>query len=358
MSCSCLDQALYAEGVQAADELLRKVYRIDLTKALDPLDPNDFVTLTRQLGQKLTGVANPAESAVVRAAIAELDLDWVNLSKAQKDAAIDAFNIELRKLVGARLTVMPTIEVAVPNIVKNTRASTVRKFRLDIPKFGGRDKALAKSVAGMQSNFITNATGDVVDDVTLWARAQVAEMSAAGLGSADIANTLSKGVSAKTLGKSAGYWNVISVAFTNRARTWEQLAAYKDASIEAYFWESVMDERTTEICRFMHGKRFTTDLALNKFRAADNAVSSGGGQGVKDEQPWMTVTRNEDGKQEIIIRTSKGQQSIATVEEAGFGKVDRVGTYSNTADLPTLESLGVATPPAHGMCRSTVVADV
>lgn len=358
MSCACSHELLLAEGSAAADELLSHVYNVSLAKALNPLNKRDFVTLTRQFARKLEGKANPPERKVVKGAIESLDVDWVNLTSAQRGRAIDGLNNELGKLVSARLTAIPVIEAEVPKLVKSVRAATARKFKLDIPEFGGKDEALAKSIVGMQANFVSAATDGVVEDVTRWARDQVAELAAAGLGSQDIANTLANGVSAKTLGRSANYWSVVSVAFTNRARTWEQLTAYEDAGIEKYFWESVLDERTTEICRFMHGKRFTTGAALEKFRAAERAFKDRGGRGVKDTQPWMTVTRNDEGKQEIIIRTTSGQSSLATVEESGFGEVDRIGKYSNTANLQTLESLGVSTPPAHGLCRSTVVADV
>ena len=35
---------LYSAGAQAADELLRDVYRQDVAKALDPLDARDFLS--------------------------------------------------------------------------------------------------------------------------------------------------------------------------------------------------------------------------------------------------------------------------------------------------------------------------
>jgi hypothetical protein len=149
------------------------------------------------------------------------------------------------------------------------------------------------------------------------------------------------------------------MAFANRARTHEQLVSYKDAKIGAYVWESVMDERTTDICRFMDGKRFFVDKALKKYGQAEQRVKTDGARGVKDTQPWVTTTRNpETGKKEMVVRTSKGEERIATIEESGFGEDDKVGTYSNEAPLDRLEAMGVSTPPVHGLCRSTIVADV
>lgn len=346
---------LYGSAVDAADDVLEL---ISVTKALDPLKRKDFIAITNQLHRKLSNKALPPERRVVAAAIEKLDIDWNVLSAAQKDAAIDAFNQALSGLVPARMTAHPILEVEAKSVVKATKDATISKFKLNVDNsFTRRDAAVARSVSGMHGNIITDEAGRIVTSTTQWARATVAEMIEMGLPSSTIAETLSKGASARTLGKASNYWRVVSTAFVGRARAHEQLVTYAEAQIEYYIWESVMDERTTEICRFMHGTRFTTQMAVEQFRAAEAAVQSRGAQGLKDTQPWMTVTRNEAGKQEIVVRTSKGETSIATVEEPGYGEVDRVGRYSGTVDAPTLESLGVSTPPAHGLCRSTIVAD-
>lgn len=357
--CAYDEAVLLGEAADAADELLVKVYGIDVIKALDPLKDKDFKVIVERLARKLANKTNPPEVAVVDAAIQSLDVDWQNLSPAQLDRVVDASNKVLGGLVPARLTGMPLIEVEAPKVVKGSRRSAKKKYKLDIPDITQRDLAVAKSVASMQANFITDATGAVVEDLTIAMRAEASLLIEQGLGSDAIAAALGAKVSAQTLGKAANYWRTVSIAFVNRARTHEQLVAYDDAKIGAYVWESIMDERTTEVCRFMDGKRFFTDNALKKFGAAEQRVKDDGGQGVKDEQPWVTITRNEDtGKREMVVRTTVGEERIATIDEPGFGEDDKVGKYSNEAPLDRLEALGVSTPPIHGLCRSTIVADV
>lgn len=349
---------LYGDAARAAEELLVKVYGVDVLKALDPLKDKDFKVIVERLARRLANKTNPPERAVVDAAIRELDVDWRNLSRAQLDRVVDAANKVLGGLVPARLTGMPLINDEAPKIVGATRSSAKRKFKLDIPSITERDKVMAATVASMQGNFITDHTGEIVESLTVAMRQDVAAMLEAGLGSDEIAAALGARVTAQTLGKAENYWRTVSVAFANRARTQEQIFAYEDASIGAYIWESVMDARTTEICRFMDGKRFNVSNARDKFAAGEKAVQQSV-RAFKDEQPWVTITRNEEtGKREMVARTSAGDERIATIEEAGFGEPDRTGKYSNEAPLERLEALGVSTPPVHGLCRSTIVADV
>lgn len=356
-TCGC-SAALFGAGVEAADEILRSVYAVDILKSLDPLKDKDFVTIVNTLARQLERKTNPPSREVVQQAIRTLDVDWVNITRAQQDRVVDAANTVLGGLVPARFQAVPLLEVHSKGFVKDVRDSTTRKFKLDVPSFTTRDAHIASSVVNTAGNFITDATGQLVEDLTKWSRATVADMLEAGLGSRDIAAALGTGLQAQALGKASNYWNVVATAYAGRARSWEQLTAYSDAKIEVYVWSSVMDDRTTEVCRFMDGSRFQTDEALRRFQAADDAVGKRGAQGLKDTQPWVTQTRNpETGKRELVIRTSKGQQTIAVVEEPGFGEVDRRGTYSNALDLPTLAQLGVGVPPIHGMCRSIILAD-
>lgn len=357
-ACGCVSDLLGA-GVDAADDILRSVYAIDIMKALDPLKDRDFVTIVNTLAKQLDKKTNPPSRAIVTRAIQTLDVDWVNITPAQQGRIVDAANTVLTGLVPARFEAVPLLEAHAKDYVKNVRDAAVRKFRLDVPSFTTRDQGVARGVVNSTGNFITDATGALVEDLTTWTRATASEMLEAGLSSSEIASALGSGLEARALGKAANYWRVVAMSYANRARTWEQLSTYADAKIEVYVWESVMDERTTEICRFMDGARFQTDEALRRFQAGDDEVGKRGPQGLKDTQPWVTQTRNQEtGKRELVIRTSKGQTTIAVVEEPGFGEVDRRGTYSNALDLPTLAELGVSAPPVHGLCRSTIVADV
>lgn len=355
---TCIDAVILAEGSRAADYILASAHRVALLKALDPLDPRDFVTMTQALAKRLKRAALPPEKDLVKRALQEVDVDWVNLTAAQRSKALDGLNNVLAGLAQKRLKAMPVLHAEAPRIVKGTRTSTIRTYKLGIPKATSFDKKLARSVSAMQSNFITDEAGNIVDNTAAWARDQVGVLSGAGLDSTDIAEQLSKGISARTLGKASNYWNVVAVTFSNRARTWEQMVAYDEAKIVAYLWESVLDKRTTEICRFMHGKRFRVSDALGKFASAEDAAKQGGARGLKDTQPWLTMSRNADNQPTIVTRTSGRTHTLAVVDDAGFGEVDKIGNYSSAASLQTLADLGVSAPPAHGLCRSVTVADV
>jgi len=48
---------LYSAAIDAADELLRDVYRLDVAKALAPLDAQDFLVIVQRVARALTGIS-------------------------------------------------------------------------------------------------------------------------------------------------------------------------------------------------------------------------------------------------------------------------------------------------------------
>src|SRR5437879_5426760 len=49
------DAGLYGAAADAADEILRDVYRQDVAKALNPLDKRDFVVIVQRIARALVG---------------------------------------------------------------------------------------------------------------------------------------------------------------------------------------------------------------------------------------------------------------------------------------------------------------
>ena len=114
--------------------------------------------------------------------------------------------------------------------------------------------------------------------------------------------------------------------------------------------EAVLDEATTETCRFMHGKVFSVGRGLEVFERVEADPGA-----IYDINPWVRLGRDEDGQSMLYVKNQDRRIPIATIERSGTGLKDDIGAFRNTRSEQELMDLGVSFPPCHGMCRSNVV---
>jgi len=351
-----MDRAdVFARGVGAANVLLR-YYGIDVRKALDPLNERDFDVIIFRLGKDLNKAGLPEEVAL-RKAIDQLDVDWATLTPAGRNRIIDAAQ---RTVAGSVTKVLPrannVLEVESKMIVGETRKSVKRTYDFNIAtQTTALDKRIADFAATSQSNFITNSLGDRSEVFSAQARGIVANGLEQGLGRDDIAERMEKKLLPDSLARKRSYWPVVSGSFSNRARTFGQLSSYTDAGISQYVFESVLDEATTDVCRFMHGKRFSVSSGLSKLTEVEELEDPAA---VKDSQPWARTRVLDGGGQEIQYKSGGQSFRVATIDRSAVGRSNAIGSFSNGLSGSQLQSAGITMPPLHGLCRSTVVPEI
>jgi len=343
---------VYGAGADAAEEILRDVYRVE--KALDPLDRNDFMAIVRRLSRALAGVARPAEDAALRRAIERLDVDWPNITPQARDQVVRAARQSLRTVEDQVLPqVEQLFEAEAERVVGRARRSTVRRFGLRIGADLSRtDERISKFVRESQGNFVRDEYGRRREEFSQRARDIVAAGVARGLGRDDIVGELSEAMGREAFDRSRDYWEVVSMVFTNRARTFTQLGAFEEAGIERFRFEAVLDEATSEVCRFMHGKVFTVERAMDRFRDVERARDP---ERIREEQPFVQVGADDEGNEVLFYERGGRRRAVARVDEPAVGVRDQVGRYSKELSPAQLEAAGVTVPPLHGRCRSTIV---
>lgn len=345
---------LYGAAADAAEDLLRDVYRLDVAKALDPLDARDFLVIVQRLARALTGVSRDAEAAALRRALATLDVDWPNLSSSARDRVVRAAR---QALDGVADQILPRVdqifEVEAKNVVTGARAATVRRFGLHIAASTTEtDDRIAAFVRESEANFIRDQYGSRRDELGQRARDIVAAGLEQGLGRDDIAADLAAQL-ATVVSRSKPYWETVAMSFANRGRTYTQLAAFNEADIERFRFEAVLDEVTSHVCRFMHGREFSVERAVQRFDEVDQVRDP---EAISDLQPWMQV--GADGDNRILFYERGGRRHVvAHVDEPAIGRADQVGRYSHALSNDELETAGVTMPPLHGRCRSTIVVE-
>jgi SPP1 gp7 family putative phage head morphogenesis protein len=350
MGRCCITAAL-----RAADALLRDVFRLDVAKALDPLNPRDFVVLVQRLSRALTVVTRDAEAAALRRALNTLDVDWASISPAARDRVLAAARDAMHSAASATLPrIDRVLEVEGKQVVGSTRRAAARRFRLRIAADTTRtDDRIAATVRRSEAHFIRDQYGQRAVDLSRRARDIVATGLEAGLGRDDIVSDLSATLSAAT-GRTKAYWEVVATSFANRARTYTQLAAFQEADIERFRFEAVLDSVTSLACRFMHGRVFSVARALQRFEDVEQAADP---EAITDLQPWVQVGADDRGNQVLFYKRAGQRRVVAQVDESAVGRADQVGRYSRALTTDQLEAAGVTMPPLHGRCRSTVVAE-
>jgi len=344
------------EAAKAADDLLRML-RIDVSKALDPMDPDDFIKITAQLSRDLEAKRRELVAADVDEALAGLDVDWVGLDPASRDALVQATNLAITQ---AELRTLPTINATITTkaeaTIKGAKQSVSSTFDLNIGISTDLiDETVVNSVARQDVYFRTEI-GNRSQAFTQKGQKIIRDGLDQGLRSADITADLVKAGRAVHFERSAHYMRVVATQAMNSSRVFGALRSFDAAGFETYAFDAVLDERTTEICRMLDGSVFRVGAALQRF--ADIAANPDP-EAVRDLKPWVRERIDPvTGKRELFVQDRQGHRTrLAVVESPGFGVADRVGVYSDKLAIPTMEQLGISYPPLHGLCRSTIIPE-
>lgn len=356
VACSTADLALVHAARQSADEILERYLRVRLRKAFDLGNPRGFDRAVASLATLLGSQAAASDDAAVRAAVAALDVDWALTAPGQRSALItQALEAAGRRTAALPRTLSATFGDAANEVVAATRDATRRGQGLAIgADFNALDGRIIRHLSTSQANYVRDEYGRRNAAFRERARQIVSDGLEAGLGRADIARDLEAAAKDIIAGRSSFYWETVAGSFVSRGRSFAQLSSYAEAGIDRYIIEAVLDERTTEICRFLDGKTFSVESGLGTFEHVEANPDS-----VKELTPWVRDGVDSSGRQVMYVDRGGGHtRRVAIVERPGLGARDARGSYSAGLSTARLQEIGVSFPPYHGLCRSSTVADV
>ena len=217
--------------------------------------------------------------------------------------------------------------------------------------FNALDRRIIKHLTESQANFVRDAYGRRNDAFGKEARRIVAEGLESGLGREDITRDLSRAAKKVIAGRGAFYWETVAGAFVANGRSFSQVSAFAEAGIQRYLIEAVLDERTTNTCRFLHGKTFSVGAALKRFDAIESLKQP---EDVKSFQPWVREARDpKTGRTVLYVKKGARRVPVTEVVRSGLGKKDDTGQYRRSVGDQALMDLGLGFPPWHGLCRSS-----
>lgn len=349
---------LYAEGAEAAEDLIAEVFRVDVRKALDPLDAGDFLRIVYRLQQALLGVTGPAEAVAMAKALDILDIDWTTATAEKQEAVMRAAN---KALANTPNRVLPKLVAAFDSTFKrvgtSTKAASKAAYKLDItPTFTVEDKRIAKKAASSQAHYVRDEYGNRATAASKKAREVVAQGLKNGLGRVEIGGQLEAALVQMNANRSRAYYNMVSSVYAGRARQYASLKAYEEGGITSYIFEAVMDEVTSLQCRFMHGRTFSVKADLARYRKVAAAKDP---EDVRFIQPWVQVGKDGNGNEVLYLKKPDGTRDhLADVTENAVGELDEPGAFATKLTDAQLQAKGCTCPPLHGNCRSTIVPHV
>jgi hypothetical protein len=350
------EHALVFEARTVADRLLGDYLRVKVTKAMDVGTPKGFDRAVATLAALLQARASGTDHEAVKAAVEVLDIDWHQTTAEQRRSLIgQALEAAGRKTKEVPAKIQTVFNDAATEVVRATRDSVMRDQKLIIgADFNAIDERIIRHLRTSQANYLSDEYGRRHLEFGEKARQIVANGLAEGLGRNDIARELEAAAQNVLAGKSSFYWDIVAGAFVGRGRSFGQLSAYAEASIERYVIHAVLDEATTEVCRFLDGKEFSVGAGLESFAQVEAKPDA-----IKTINPWVRDGSDPDGRRIMYVNGRGGKKHrLAVVDQPGIGLRDQKGSYSSALSPSKLQQIGISAPPLHAACRSTVLPDV
>lgn len=349
------DLSVIRDARSAADHLLSGL-GVPIQKALDVSNPRGFDTAVSRLASELRARAGQLETTAVRESLARLDIDWSPLTAAARTAVIRrVVEAARRALTPIHTNIQLLLGRAASQVVESTRAHARRTGLAISADFNAIDRRAIDYVTRANSLFVRDEYGRRIEALGLEARRVVARGLEQGLGRAQLAEDLAAAAGASLTRRSQSYWEIIAASFVGESRSLSQLSAYAEAGISRYVISSVLDEHTTDTCRFLDGKVIRTDDGL---RAFDRLETSDDPLAIKQVRPWVRERSGEDGKRVLVFDRAGERSVLAVVERSGVGVRDDRGTYSQALSGRELAPAGIGFPPFHGLCRSSTIPHV
>lgn len=346
------------EAIETIDQLLEELTgRVEKARGKWDLTTEDgFSEAVLSIALRMRGDERDKIQNWVRPFRAALKQNWPELTAAESKAAI----AEVGSLISDLGTQVANGQALVldqfsQRIVEDTKASAIDRYGLGIaPSFTRADEVAQNQIMNSTVNFIRDREGAIHDKYSLRARNYIAFTAAQrGLGREEIARNLE---SLFLDMRKPSYWDFVANHFVNRSRAMSSLNAYAQANVTVYRIVAVLDERTTDTCRFLDGQIFDVQSSIDLVNNAEKQAADAGDVNlIKEFNPF--VWTSGDGKTLTTMPPSGNQARIADIVRSGVGNVGDRGEFAKGLDPKQMNERGVGPPPYHAFCRTTIVPE-
>jgi hypothetical protein len=353
---------LLRKAINAADDIVEDLALLrPVSKSGDPFSRRGFEAYTASLVKDLEANFGLLPQRAITRAIAEAGFGFATATESQINRFVDEVNKAMREALGPAewTAVRNSFKVNFESVRKGAAKSVVRKYDLSVStSLSMKDEAAIARGATAQTTFVRETYGGVICPRTsAQARTIIHRGMDEGLGSRAIGRDMRRELGRYVRGQNRDYFSVVADAGVARSREHASLLKYAGADVAVVRYSSVLDERTTETCRWLDGKPLSVSYLGQRYDEMGAAKDPGE---VNWRLPWLretTIKSGDDkGKRAIMLAQKDGWKQVAVVQKAGFGTWDK-GSYKGLG-MKDLQALGIGPPPLHGHCRTTTIPDI
>ncbi len=264
---------LARDACECASQLLKHYLKADAPGPPGSLDsPSDFDVATVRMATDLHRKAISIEMRALVALLPALNIDWTTTTPPQQHNIVSrAIRDAASELNSVGNSVTHTMDTSATNVFRAAKNDLRRIQRLKAPPtFTALDARMLRFLRQSETLFVRDQYGRRMAALGTRIRQLVAEGLELGLGRDDIRTGLAQAAT-NMLTHTEGYWQVVAGAFIGRGRSYAQMSCYYEAGIKHYRVVAVMDERTSAVCRRMHGKRLSVQTGVETFLRAETA---------------------------------------------------------------------------------------
>lgn len=320
---------------------------------LDPLVGVDLRVFSRKLARKLGKIdAAVSSSQIGRAVDLVANINFAKLTPAQVERAVRQAMGDLRG-VAPEVAKQWVAEMRreLLRIGASTKAAVSQRYlRTVAPALRLPEAKAIDQIAQQQGWFVRNQAGRRDDALSRRALEIVTEGLKNGEGRTEIGRRISTELPGMWQGMGQRYANVLAANAVSRARTYAELSTFTEAGVVYAEVQAVLDERTTDVCRFMDGQIVEV---LDMWEIARSAATVRNPEDIYKVSPFMQVRTNpQSGMREVQVRSTG--TPVAEVRRSGVGAVNDRGAMRGL--LPgKFKEAGIGGPPYHHNCRSMLV---
>lgn len=322
----------------------------------DPTKRAQYERIVVGLARELKNAASNGEKEMFKKAAKELDALWSKLSRAQQQRVLARVGTVIeRHYVKMAVTMAARLEKFGRQIAEGTRRAMRKRFSPNISAgLTSNDRTFIARVSKTRSWYLREHGKLVSEGLRERAAEIIAAGSEAGLSDKQIAKELKNAFTTRVLDASEAYYRVVANAALNRSRSWASLQSFKEAGFQEWMFASVLDERTTDQCRWLSGRKWRISTGISLLEYAEEEASRNP-LSIKETMPWITTTKDaRSGEQYLSFKRGDGHQRVARIDRSAVGERDKIGRYRSMMSDRELASAGVIIPPVHGNCRSSI----
>jgi len=353
---------LLRKAIEAADDITDnlKLLRVEKASKKDPFSKVGFDTYAANLVKALEQNLGTLPQDAINSVISGSGINFAAASEEQIKQFANKMNAAMRGALGTKewTSVQNSFEVHHNRVRKGTVEKVVDKYNLGVSTgLDLKDKRAIARSASARTTFVRDFyNGQICPKTSDRAKRIVREGMEQGYGSREIGREMRRELGRYVQEQNRDYFNVVADAAVARAREHTAMTKYAEAGVSVVLLSSVLDEATTETCRWLDGKVLEVEHCMQKYNQMDEANP----EEVKWRLPWMrekTLTDGPNaGKRAIFMAREKGWRQVAVVHKPAIG-TQGTGSYKGYG-MPQMQKLGLGPPPYHGHCRTTTVPDV